>query len=557
MTVAVIGSGPSGVAVASALLEGGVEVEMLDFGHVIDPEAESLAQALREESAGPEDRRRLESVGARRDFKASLLHWLDVLRGKAPLLDVTEKLRLGSGFAFEDVGWGVPARAGGAPLARSLARGGLSNVWGAACYPLAKGEFTNWPLAEVDLSPHYTEATRILSLSQIEDGLSSVYPLYGKASGSLPLNEAARGLANHWASRGDRLAALGVHAGRARLAVRSEDNETGVGCRSCGLCLSGCPYDSIYRADWTLERLEEHASFRYQGGLWVQRFVEDSSGVRVEALAVEGRERVEKTYRAVFLAAGTLSSLRIAAQSLGYLDRPVRLFDNDLYLVPLWCRAETAVSSAPPRFSLNELALRIEVEGEPLHVQLYAMSSQVVERFRPLLSILPKAVQGWIDGQMGRLMLGFVFLPGRSSARIEARVVGDDPVAEVRLSQQRNAEGRKRVGELMRFLRRHREDLGLVPVWTPFRSTPAGHSGGHLAGGLPMTASPGVLETDSNGQLQGAEAVFAVDSAVLPDLPAQNSTYTIMANAHRIGVAYAAGRGLRPSDSPGSEPLPE
>ena len=72
-----------------------------------------------------------------------------------------------------------------------------------------------------------------------------------------------------------------------------------------------------------------------------------------------------------------------------------------------------------------------------------------------------------------------------------------------------------------------------------------------------MTASPGVLETDSNGQLQGAEAVFAVDSAVLPDLPAQNSTYTIMANAHRIGSDYASGRRSVPRGASGSEPIPE
>ena len=91
----------------------------------------------------------------------------------------------------------------------------------------------------------------------------------------------------------------------------------------------------------------------------------------------------------------------------------------------------------------------------------------------------------------------------------------------------------------MRFLRRHREDLGLTPLWTPLRATPAGHSGGHLAGGLPMTESPGILETDVHGRLHGTDQVFAVDGAALPELPAQNSTYTIMANAHRIGSRFA------------------
>ena len=53
MKVGVVGSGPAGVATASALVAGGAEVEMLDFGNEIEPEALALARKLREGTASP------------------------------------------------------------------------------------------------------------------------------------------------------------------------------------------------------------------------------------------------------------------------------------------------------------------------------------------------------------------------------------------------------------------------------------------------------------------------------------------------------------------------
>ena len=54
-----------------------------------------------------------------------------------------------------------------------------------------------------------------------------------------------------------------------------------------------------------------------------------------------------------------------------------------------------------------------------------------------------------------------------------------------------------------------------------------------------MTRDPGVLQTDRDGRLHGTRRVHVVDGAALTSLPAQNSTYTIMANAHRIGSRFA------------------
>ena len=50
----------------------------------------------------------------------------------------------------------------------------------------------------------------------------------------------------------------------------------------------------------------------------------------------------------------------------------------------------------------------------------------------------------------------------------------------------------------------------------------------------------GRYETDRNGRLAGTRAVYIGDSATFPRLPAKNLTFTIMANALRIGRALRA-----------------
>ena len=62
----------------------------------------------------------------------------------------------------------------------------------------------------------------------------------------------------------------------------------------------------------------------------------------------------------------------------------------------------------------------------------------------------------------------------------------------------------------------------------------------HYAGTLPMRLRPEAkYETDSGGLLFGSRRVHVVDAALFPRLPSKNLTFTIMANALRIGRAVA------------------
>ena len=63
----------------------------------------------------------------------------------------------------------------------------------------------------------------------------------------------------------------------------------------------------------------------------------------------------------------------------------------------------------------------------------------------------------------------------------------------------------------------------------------------HFAATLPMRTEPGRYQTDAQGLLFGTERVHIVDGASMSRLPAKNLTFTIMANALRIGRGIARG----------------
>ena len=71
MKVAVVGSGPAGVAASRALVDSNVRVDMLDFGNVTDPGTDDLSDRLRRGADTTQDRIALKSKASR----ASRLAW--------------------------------------------------------------------------------------------------------------------------------------------------------------------------------------------------------------------------------------------------------------------------------------------------------------------------------------------------------------------------------------------------------------------------------------------------------------------------------------------------
>jgi choline dehydrogenase-like flavoprotein len=538
----VVGSGPAGTAAAHALLRAGLGVDMLDAGHEPDAASEALAKRIRERvgRGEPPDRE------IRRELKhgpdageGGLLKGIRAVLGGGVDAARVEKRVLGSGFVFEGVADGIPL----APVTipRSLARGGLSNVWGAACYAWRAHDYQSWPIGADALAPHYAAAAELLGLVQQDDDLARAYPVFGPRATVAPRSpgSAAERLIAHWSRRRDRLAQHGFAAGRARVAARPPGSE-GDACRGCGLCVYGCAFDAIYSSRRTLPDLCRRG-LRYRGGIRVHAFQEDEAGVRVrwrDASDAPGEDR----YDAVFLAAGTLSSLRIAADSLGEHDHPAPLLDNDMVLLPLVLLRGLVGGRFRSRFTLAEAVLALDpgrVSERGLHLQIYSFHEYFLAELGPWLARLPRPLEDLAWLPLNNLLVSFTYLAGSESRTASGRVRRAEPIGRIEVDERPHAGHAAIMKRLSRLLWRSRADTGFVPVSPLAKLAPLGFSG-HLAGSLPMRREPGRLETHLDGRLQGTRRVYVVDAAVFPDLPAQNLTYTIAANALRVAEGFAS-----------------
>src|ERR1700694_2438141 len=145
----VIGSGPAGVACASALLDQGAQVTMLDAGLELEPGRRSQLADL-------------QSVAFTSWDEASLRflrEGVEVSAGGIPL-----KLAYGSQFPYRDP-IDQPMTADGVHGKPSFARGGLSNVWGASVLPYRTEDMTEWPITAEDLAPHYRAGPKLMRFS--------------------------------------------------------------------------------------------------------------------------------------------------------------------------------------------------------------------------------------------------------------------------------------------------------------------------------------------------------------------------------------------------------
>ena len=521
MRVAVLGSGPSGVAAAAALLGRGHAVDIVDVGHRPEPAAVELAAALRDGSAAADAARRLQPQGGALSMLRQLF---------ASSIDSRriEKRVFGSRFAFRGVDQDIAVR--GASPPRSLALGGLSNVWGTASYPLRATDYRDWPTSESDMAPWFRSAADMLGIWQSDDALSEIYPLYGTVDADRARNPGSpvERLLLAWRERGEALRAAGAIGGRSRLAVRPPGREDG--CRACSLCLYGCPPGAMYAAQRSLIELRKDSRLRYRDGLLAERFIDTDRGVDLVVRSARGAERLEG-YDALVLAAGALSSLILAADSLSLHDEPVVLCDNDLWVLPmLGPRAAPGFRTA---FALSEAVLAFPASGElpnGAHVQLYAFHPYFAGALAPLLA--SRLAQPLAE----RLVLAFIYLHSgdsrHASAAVERRA-GKRGLITMQVAE--NACSEVAVHHVLQAFEAHRHALGLRPVRALLKRTPFGFSG-HLGGSL-AAGGKGELSTDRNGRLHGTRRVYVADAGAFPMMPPQNPTLIAMANSQRVAAA--------------------
>lgn len=518
----VIGSGPSGVACAYALLHQGCDVTMLDAGLTLEPDRAEKLRHLKD--AGPSS-----WTGPHATFLRDGM--------QAGLSGVPVKLAYGSSFPYRAAAGATQVKQTAANLRSSYALGGFSNVWGSAVMPYHAEDIRDWPISVERLAPHYTAVFDFMPLAAKVDNLASRFPLYARSFESLETSQQAKALLRDLERHRDALSQIGMEFGNARLAVWARKN--GYPCAYCALCLHGCPYELIYSSGKTIPELAQFPRFRYLPGVNVQRVEETSTGVRIVSVpSVQASGGAEQTFAGerVYLACGVLQTTVLLLRSLQLYETVISVLDSQYFLLPMLRFQGTSGIRQEALHTLAQVFLEIndpKLSPYTIHLQAYTYNDLFELPLRSALGPLAKAFSA--ESLVSRLMLFQGLLHSTHSAQIQIQLKRSPSGKEmVEVTGKHTAETDRILRALIRKLFAARRMLIAMPLIPLARIAPPGR-GDHTGGSFPMRRDPGRLETDVFGRVQGLKRVHVVDASVFPSIPATTITLTAMANAHRIG----------------------
>ena len=520
-TCYVVGSGPAGISCAQALVAAGKNVTILDSGLTLETDRQASVARL----AG-----------------SPVSGWteadLAVLRGgvTAGTSGIPLKLAYGSDYPYREVPGATAIQYEGPHTKPSYSRGGLSTVWGSAILPYRQSDIPDWPISIADLEPAYRAVLSWMPMSGRHDALATLLPLYRDNSSSLPMSRQAAGLLDKLENNRSSLNEEGVFFGKSRLAVRAEDANSKPLCVQCGLCMYGCPHSLIYSTDHTLAVMLASGRLKYQSGVTVQSVAENGNKVVLRTTDQYG-EAGEFQADRVFLGAGLLNTTAILLRSLQLYNTEVVIKDSQYFLLPLLRLRGTAGVVREPLHTLAQLFLEIfdnSVSPYTVHLQTYTYNElfrePILAKLGPLKKIFP------IEAFLGRLLLFQGYLHSANSIPISATLERQGTSDVLKLKSWPDPEPKKRVKKLSSKLLKLASKTGVVPLLPLLQMGDPGR-GFHSGGSFPMSLSPSTLETDIFGRPNGFRRVHAVDSTVLPSIPATTVTFSVMANAYRIGAA--------------------
>jgi choline dehydrogenase-like flavoprotein len=522
----VVGSGPAGVAAALALLERGQSVTMIDVGWDLEPSHAETPRQL-----------------ARLPYEA----WPPALHER--LVNLTGpvsngfpmKTQFGSDFAYRRAAHLMPLDVRDADIIVSLARGGLSNVWGSNVFSFSSEDFRGWPVDGSALAPAYRAVLRHVPLSAgRDDDLESILPLHSDRIEPRFLSTQAEQVLRDLAAHREALHARGVFFGASRLGLRTSPANGDWGCVRCGLCLHGCPYDLIYCSAQTLATLRENPRFRYAPGAFVTRFVERAGGVEVHAVRDTDGAPVRFAGTRLFVGCGVYASARLLLDSLDRDGVEVTMLESQYFLIPMLMARRFPKAHEERLQALSQLCVRLSdpaVSPHDVHLLLYTYSNI----YRSVLAASPvRFAPPLARALLGRLLTVQGYLHSDESPRLALtlRRRGSGP-STLSVVGHPNPATRPTIRRVQRRLWGLGRIVRAAPI--PFMTKVAQPGKSYHTGGtFPMQQSPGPLHSDLLGRPLGLSRVHLVDASVFPTIPATNLTLTVMANAYRVAAESCA-----------------
>lgn len=413
-----------------------------------------------------------------------------------------------------------------AQILQSLAQGGLGAVWGAAGAFLSASELTSMGLPSDEIETHYDIIARRIGISG-PSTRTSLQP-------ALKLDQHGRAMLEKYQKKMEEFTKIGVSVLQPPSAVLTEDLGGRKKTTYADMDYWVDPGKSVYRPQYTLDELRKLPNVQYMGGFIVESIKEEKNSVCVQARSMQDASINTWTAKRIILAAGTVNSARILLASNQKKDVVLPFIGKPHVFIPCLRLSALGKAGDRERVSLCQLVAIEDRLREGLNAscaQLYSYRSMLLFR---ILSAIPLPVP---------LALHAVRILAPCLIIADLRFPGVRENGSLQLKGSRlhiaidDTKDVKEHAQSIAVIRRALHNLGLFVSRT--MPLPPG-STSHYGGSIPI-GEPGehAFTLDRECRLHGSSNIFVADASVFRILPAKPHTFTIMANANRVGTIVA------------------
>jgi choline dehydrogenase-like flavoprotein len=496
----IVGSGPAGVSVAWPLVKAGKQILMLDVGN--ESSQNFILKNNKNISSSPKIR--------------------------APEFS----------YVFKDFNERYKIQSKNFSANGSLAKGGLSNAWSALVSAFTNEEFEKFPFERNDLLPHYNFVGKRIGISGDMSGdlINWLGNEYFKQK-NLPIHPLIDKLLKKYDKNKLKIQNYGIKLGRHDQAILSSPYNNRPAFSQNAMNGYRDTSGAAYNAGDEIKDLEKHKNFLYLPSYFVENAIDQKSNCQVTA--INTLKKTSHTFNAkiFILAAGTIGSTKIAMKIKKYFNKDISIQNTPMFPFALLFPGEIKRKPSYKAFSYWHMSYYLQLPNLASRHKIYGHFTPTdgikVDELSARIP-LPRPINTWIAKFLWpKMLLGTCIFPGYfSNNKIQLKENGS-----LSILGNTNEDYEKYVKESKRTLSRVFRKLGAILLTNPISATPGEDN--HYASTMPMKKNPSEMETDSNGLLNGKGKIYVVDGSVLSELPAKSHTFTIMANANRIGEHIA------------------
>ena len=525
LKIAVIGSGPSGVAASYILLKrSGSYVDMIDVGLEMDAETVKLKESAK---------------NTRHDIFLAQIEKKRELLDKKNKSSIPQKMLFGSDFVYQKIAQVKAKIDNTVNLNFTFAKGGLGKIWGANISSILQKDINNWPISEEELTSYFEQLEHIVPISSDKDTLGERFKYQPKGKYTFPVSSSSQKILDDSLENEKTLKDAGVYIGRAKLAISSKHTDLFQRCVSCGLCMHGCPHDSIFDPSIIIDKyFKKNKSFKYLSNNLVLKIKEHESGkVILTKRNTKDNSLEDATYDKVFVACGSIASTALIVKSFSDCSQKVVIKDSQKYLFPFIVSKPTKKEKRNETTNtLAQLVLHIENlkhTSKVVHIQLYSFNDLMA---KPVRKFLGKKITNFLlfifSPILDKVMIGMMYLHSETSGHLSLKVNPNDNV-DIEISGKNSNLSDMVFKEVKDKINHYYKEIGgFIVARFAIKQLPGESQ--HFGASMPMHESPNGLETDILGRPFNLKNTHVIDTSILPDIPSTPTTLLVMANASRI-----------------------